>query len=200
MSHFISSVRPSWTTSPLTYVRSRLAAEVPVGDGPGPSGHRVEPADPEHGPGVGVAEVVQAVVVGDGWQRGESTRVGRGRCCARSAMTVATLALAGLSHLQPLWADDVAPWWLLSEEVGLWRYDGGVGQADLELVDAAAVVGWTAITLEGTTGWQVVGLVGLDAAAVTGDEFVRRRPTSTAAPSRRRQLRGTPERARHEPF
>ena len=41
------------------------------------------------------------------------------------------------------------------------------------------------MTLDGTTGRQVHGVLGLDAAAVRGDEFVTVAATWTAAPSSR---------------
>ena len=64
MSQIISSVFPSCTTSPLTRVSIALVVEVPVRDQPGPErAQRVRALDAQHRPGVGVAEVVQPVVV-----------------------------------------------------------------------------------------------------------------------------------------
>jgi hypothetical protein len=62
-----------------------LAAEVPAGDQPGAERrHRVRPLDPQHRPGVGVAEVVQAEVVRDGVPRDVIARLSGGDAPARA--------------------------------------------------------------------------------------------------------------------
>ena len=85
MSHSISSVLPSWRTSPLTSVRMRLPWKSQSVDQPGPDrAQRVGALDAQHRAGIGVAEVVQAVVVGDRVAGDVGARVGRARRCGTS--------------------------------------------------------------------------------------------------------------------
>ena len=66
MSHAISSVLPSWRPSPLTIVRIALPRKSQPGHEPGAEGAQgVGALHAQHRAGVGVAEVVQPVVVGD---------------------------------------------------------------------------------------------------------------------------------------
>jgi hypothetical protein len=67
MSHSISAVESSWTTTPLTRVWICLSRKSQSVTRPGPIGREgVRALDAQHRAGVGVAEVVQAVVVADG--------------------------------------------------------------------------------------------------------------------------------------
>ena len=66
MSQVISSVLPSWASSPLTYVRNRWPRKSHPVTSPGPSGAIVsEPFTRSIEPKIGVAEVVQSEVVAD---------------------------------------------------------------------------------------------------------------------------------------
>src|SRR5690606_2661983 len=86
-----------------------LAAEVPVGDEAGPKGaERVGALDPEHRARVGVAEVVQAVVVGDGVAGDVRARVGGRDVAAGPADDDRDLALV-VEVPAPFRADDRAP-------------------------------------------------------------------------------------------
>ncbi len=78
MSQAISSVEPSWRTTPFTLGRIDLCVEVPVGDEARTERtERVGALHAQHRAGVGVAKVVQAEVVGDGVAGDVVRRVGR---------------------------------------------------------------------------------------------------------------------------
>jgi hypothetical protein len=106
MSQAISSVEPSWRTTPFTSVRIDLCSKSQSVNDPRSKGAQgVGALHPQHRPGVGVAKVVEPEVVRDRVARDVVRRLGELDIACRStdddgnlALVVEIMAVRGSHH------------------------------------------------------------------------------------------------------